>query len=90
MHTKLANQIETRKKSNVIMILLEHGRKSYFKKASFWIENSHGYRGPGNSKIALFTADNILHLNSNDIERECEAVLGKNYEIARNCLVSNT
>ena len=39
------------------------------------------------SAIALFT-DNILHLHYNEIERESEAISGKNDKIARNCLVS--
>ena len=38
-------------------------------------------------RIALFT-DNILHLHYNEIERECEAISGKNDKIARNCLAS--
>ena len=37
--------------------------------------------------IALFT-DNILPLHYNEIERECEAISGKNDKTARNCLVS--
>ena len=37
--------------------------------------------------IALFT-DNILHFRYNEIEHGCEAILGEDDKIARNCLVS--
>ena len=40
-----------------------------------------------NIKIALFT-DNILHLHYNEVERECQAISGKNDKVAWNCLVS--
>ena len=39
------------------------------------------------SEIALFT-DNIVHLRYNETEHECEAISGKNDQIARNCPMS--